>query len=332
MKAKVSPAIVGAFVIGAFALALVALLAFGGINFFHNPPRFVVFFDESTHGLELGSPVKLRGVRVGRVVAINVRYDPTKSVSAVAVVCEVERDVVTDPAGEAIDIGQRTELQGLVARGLRAQLGFQGLATGLLFVELEFFDPKDYPADERTDPKYQVVPAVRSDISTFLASVTDILTNIRKIDFAAIAKNLNTLIADARQQLSTLNLAPTIEQWRKTGAQVEALAASPEFKRTFDNLNGAVADLRATITKLDGKIDPTSKELSDTLAEARRTIATFNETAATARKFITAHADLGAQLGDTLQHLNDAAESVKELADFLERNPNALLTGRKRPD
>ena len=49
------------------------------------------------------------------------------------------------------------------------------------------------------------------------------------------------------------------------------------------------------------------------------------------RKFIAAQSGLGEELGDTLQHLNDASDSVKQLADFLERNPNALLTGKKRP-
>ena len=68
MKAKSGPAIVGAFVIGAFVLGLVAVLAFGGVSFFSKPEKFVVYFDESIHGLDLGSPVKLRGVRIGRVV------------------------------------------------------------------------------------------------------------------------------------------------------------------------------------------------------------------------------------------------------------------------
>ena len=66
MKTKVSPTIVGLFVLGALTLGVAALLMFGGVNFFSKPQRFVVYFEESIHGLDLGSPVKLRGVRVGR--------------------------------------------------------------------------------------------------------------------------------------------------------------------------------------------------------------------------------------------------------------------------
>ena len=70
MKTKISPAVVGMFVIGAMMLIIVALLAFGGVNFFSKPQRFLVYFDESIHGLDMGSPVKLRGVRVGRVLSM----------------------------------------------------------------------------------------------------------------------------------------------------------------------------------------------------------------------------------------------------------------------
>ena len=72
MKTKLSPAIVGLFVLGAFALGILALLSFGGVNIFTQPQRFVVTFNETVHGLDLGSPVKLRGVRVGRVADLKI--------------------------------------------------------------------------------------------------------------------------------------------------------------------------------------------------------------------------------------------------------------------
>ncbi|MEO7414167.1 MAG: MlaD family protein, partial [Opitutaceae bacterium] len=75
MKTKFNPTVVGAFVIGGFALLVIALLSFGGVTFFSKPQQFVVYFDESLHGLDKGSPVKLRGVRIGRVASLNIRYD-----------------------------------------------------------------------------------------------------------------------------------------------------------------------------------------------------------------------------------------------------------------
>lgn len=332
MKTKVSPAIVGAFVIGAFALLIIALLSFGGISFFDKPDRFVVYFDESIHGLSLGSDVKLRGVRVGRVTGMNIRYDEKTNHSAVAVVCELNKDVMTDANGVPVNIGSRDELEILIQRGLRAQLGVGGLATGLLFVQLDFFNVQEYPITNRpADARYIVVPAVPSAIAEFQASATEILASLKRVDFAGLSRGLNALINDSRKQLEGLDLKGAVEQWKKTGAQVESLAASPEVKKSFETLNAAVNDLRGVIAKFDAQIEPTGKELQEAIGEARKAMQAFNATADEARKFISTHGGLGDDLVDTLEHLNDAADAVKRLADFLERNPNALLTGKKRP-
>lgn len=334
MKTKVSAAVVGTFVIGALALGVVALLTFGGVSFFNKPQRFVVYFggDESVNGLDQGSPVKLRGVRVGRVATLNLRYDEALNQSVAAVVCELNRDTLTGWNGKPINVSDRTELQALVDRGLRARLEVQSLATGLLYVGLNFVDPKENHDPGLRDPRYVVVPALPSAISEFQTSLTEILTNLKKTDFVGLSRGLTALIADTRKQLNGLDLKAVIEQWKKTGEQVEALAANPDFKRTFENLNGAITDLRTTIGKLDAQVEPTGTQLKDTIAEARKTIQSFNATAEEARRFVSAHGGLGEELGDSLQHLNEAAEAVKRLVDFLERNPNALITGRKRPE
>jgi len=332
VNTKISPAIVGAFVIGAFALGVVALLTFGGVSFFSRPQRFVVYFDESIHGLDLGSPVKLRGVRVGHVADLHIRYDETNNRSVVAVVCEFSRDMVSDTHGATINVANRAELQTLVDHGLRAQLGVLGLATGLLFVELDFVDPKEYPVNEKaTELKYVVVPAIPSAISEFQASASEILANLKKVDFGAIAREITALAVDARQKIDGADLKGVAEQWKKTGAQVETLAAAPEIKQTIQNFNAVANDLRSVLAKIDAQVAPTSQELAETLAQAKKAVDSFNATAAEAKKFIASHGGLGDEMVDTLEQLNEAADAVKRLADFLERNPNALLTGKKRP-
>jgi paraquat-inducible protein B len=332
MKTRVSPTIVGAFVIGAMVLAVVALFSFGGINLFDQPQRFVVYFDESVHGLDRGSQVKLRGVRVGRVIDLTIRYDPQRNHSLVAVVCEFSKDVINDNRGEPINVTDRAELQGLVDRGLRARLEVQALATGMLFVGLDFRDPRENPPDpDTTDARYVVVPFVPSAIEEFQASITEILSDLKNIDFGGISKGLTTVLAEIPKNLEGVDLKGVTEQWKKTGAQIEALANGPDVRETFENLNGAVSDLRATIAKLDAQIEPAGKEMQATLGEAKKAVQAFNDAATAARTFITSQAWVGEELGDTLGHLNEAADSVKRLADFLERNPNALITGRRRP-
>jgi paraquat-inducible protein B len=321
-------------VIGAFALGFLALLSFGGFSFFSKPQRFLVFFNESVHGLDLGSAVKLRGVRVGRVVDLTLRYDEASRRSMVAVVCEFNKDALSGAGGTGLSVASREDLQGLVDRGLRAQLGVGGLATGLLFVELDFFNAAENPVDKNlTDSRYVVVPAVTSTISESIASAAEILGKLKTIDYAGISRGLTALINDVRQQLSGLDLKGVAAQWRQTGAQLEAQVAAngPEVKRTLEQLNAAVADLRGAVTKLDAQIEPRGRELGATLAEARKAIGAFSETAAAAKGFIAAQSGVGEELAVTLARLNEAAESVRQLADFIERNPSALLSGKKPP-
>jgi paraquat-inducible protein B len=172
---------------------------------------------------------------------------------------------------------------------------------------------------------------VPSTIEGYQKAIGEILSKAKDIDLASLAKDISALAVTARKRIDEIDVKGLTEQWKKTGAQIEALAANPEFKKTFDNVNAAIADLRATIAKLDAMVDPTSKDFRETLGEARKTMQAFTDTAASARVFIANHAGLGDELGETLSHLNEAADSIKRLADFLERNPNALITGRKRP-
>jgi paraquat-inducible protein B len=332
VKTKVSPAVVGFFVLGALLLALFGLFSFGSVHFFSRPQRFMVYFDETIHGLDLGSPVKLRGVRVGRVARIDLRYLAEENRSVVAVLCELNRDVIRTEQGAEVDVSDRARLEQLIDRGLRAQLGVIGLATGLLYVELDFRDPAVYPAGDPPVPSdVAVVPAMPSTIAEFQASLTEILSDVKRIDFAGLAGDVRGLLVDARRQVNALDAARISAEWTQAARAINQLASSGEIQRTLENLNAAITDLRATLNSIDNAIEPTSAELAATLQQARTTLATFDETAATAQRFINAQSGLGAETATAVQQLGEAAQAVARLVDYLERNPNALLTGRARP-
>lgn len=339
MKTKVSPAIVGAFVLGAFAIGIITLLALGSLSLFTKPERFMVYFDESISGLDQGSPVKLRGVRVGHVVGISIRYDRDTGKSLAAVLCELNRGSITDEHGANFDVSDRAALQALVDRGLRAQLELGGLATGLLFVELDFMDPQKYPDLSKTsDLKYVVVPPTPSEISelrssaaTLLANATTVLAKMQQVDFQGLSVELTKLATEARTRLEGADFKGLVNQWRKTGESVDALARSPEALRALENLNKTLDDLRAAIAHLDTQVDADGKDLQATLIQAKASLESFNLAAQSARGFINAQQNFGAETTRALEKVADAAEAIQRLADFLERNPNAVVSGRKEP-
>lgn len=334
MKTKVSPTLVGLFVLGALVLGAVALFSFGGVSFFSKPERFVVFFDETIHGLDNGSPVKFRGVRIGRVVGLNVRATPAKvageSGSVVAVVCELSRDVVADGVGNPIDVSDRAQLQHLIDSGLRAQLGVIGYATGLLYVELDFYDPASYPARHRAgvESPYLEMPAVPSKSAEFLRSLDEILGNIKNVDFPKLAGEIQALLAETRAQVKAADLGAISREWSAAGRSVTALAESPELKAVLANAASASARLDRVLADLEKATGPGAEQFTLALQDARAAMQQLTDTTTVMKRFINAQQYLGDDASKAFARFGEASAAVARLADFLERNPNALLSGR----
>ena len=331
MKTNLSPAAVGLFVLGALLLGVIAFLSFGGTNIFAKPARFLIYFGESVSGLDPGAPVKLNGVRVGRVAAINVRYDGAGKEAHVQVICEVNRNVLTDSTGRQIDLTNPAELQALIDRGLRAGLSLTGI-TGLLFVELDFKDARQYPANPQfMSEQYPVVPAIASPISEVQQSIVEIVANIKKVDFAGLSKELKVLLANTNQKVNDLDVKSLTERLGRAADGVTAFVNSPDAQQAFTNLNGAIADLRAMLARIDTKVDPLSDELKKTLANAQTALTSLEAASNTTRRFVSAQGGLGDEVAQALRQLADAAAALERLADTIERNPSALIVGKKKP-
>jgi paraquat-inducible protein B len=331
VKTKISPAAVGMFVLGALLLFIVGFLSFGGSNIFSKPARFVIYFDESVSGLDPGAPIKFYGVRVGRVAAVSARFDENTRKALVQTICEINRNVITDTNGRTVDLTKSAELQTLIDRGLRAKLNFTGI-TGLLFVELNIEDPKEYPAIARyASETLPVVPAIPSPIAEVQASIVEIVANIKQVDFAGIAKDVKTLLASTNQKVAELDLKALTDRIGGAADAVTTLVSSPETKQTMTNLNAAIAELRTTLASIEGQVGPVSEELKATLASAQTALKSIDAAANTTQRFVAAQGNVGDELTQALRQLGDAAAALERLADTLERNPSSLIVGKKKP-
>jgi len=320
------------FVLGALALGMIALLSFGGLSLFSKPQRFMVYFDESIHGLDLGSPVKLRGVRVGRVVDLVVHYDDVANKSVVVVTCELNRNVITDAQGGQLKISGPDDIKTMVDRGLRAQLGVLGLATGLLFVELDFLDPAQYPPPVLASPaKLVVVPSSLSAISEYQASLSEILSDLKKVDFAGISKEFKTLLATTSQKVNALDLKTLGDKVGHAADAVTAFVDSPEAKQAFANLNAALTATQAAIAKLDAQVGPVSDDMRATLVAAQAAMKTLEATASSTKQFVQQQGQVSDELTVALRQIAEAAGALENLANAIERNPSSLIVGKKKP-
>lgn len=168
MRIRFHPILLGAFVLGAIALAITALVFLGKIKVFSRPQYFVVYFREPVSGLEKGSAVKLQGVRIGRVKSLSVIWNAQIRQTVVVTVCEVERQVVDDARGNALDITNPHVLPALIDQGLRAKMTLEGV-PGLQFVELSLVDPEKYPTKQpppwlTKEARYPAIPAIESSV------------------------------------------------------------------------------------------------------------------------------------------------------------------------
>lgn len=331
MKTKISPATVGLFILGALALFVVGFLSFGGSNIFVKPSRFLIYFSESVSGLDPGAPVKINGVRIGRVAAINVRYDPKGKEALVQVICELNRNILTDSAGAQVDLTNPAKLQELIDRGLRARLNLTGI-TGLLFVELDFEDVRNYPANPRfmTEP-LPVVPAITSPISVVQQNIVEIVANLKHVDFNGLSKQVKTLLTTTNEKVSALDVKVLGEKVAAAADAVTTFVNSPEARQTFLNLNAALTDLRVVLARIDGNVGPISDELKKTLADAQVALKSLETTATTTQRFVAAQGNVGDEVTAALRQLSDAAAALERLSDSLSRNPSALIVGKKKP-
>ena len=134
MAKKANAKLIGGFVAGAIVLVIVGALAFGGAQFFAKKRAAVLFFQGSLSGVDKGSPVTFRGVKIGTVTNVSILYDVTKAVLRIPVHIEIDLEKVQ------IVSGQRNErnIKTLVERGLRAQLQSVSLVTGQTAVDFDF--------------------------------------------------------------------------------------------------------------------------------------------------------------------------------------------------
>ena len=163
MSRKANPTLIGAFVLGAIALAIITTLLLAGGSWFGERRQHVLYFAGAAQGLQVGAPVVFLGVKVGTVKQIQLGLDAQSNRFLVPVTIEVQPHVVHTHGGENIDLRDRATVRQLVERGLRGRLRLQSLLTGQLYVDLDFHPDK--PAIfAALDPEQSEIPTIRTAV------------------------------------------------------------------------------------------------------------------------------------------------------------------------
>jgi paraquat-inducible protein B len=232
MGSKVSPTVIGAFVVGAIICMVAGVLLFGGGKFFTEKQPYVLFFDSSVEGLNVGAPVIFRGVQVGQVTEISAIADPETFDVRIKVMVEVVQGVIkVGEEGERFK-DHREGVQRLIQRGARASLRMQSFVTGLLYVAVDF-----YPGTPikllGLDPAYPELPTVPSDLEQLKATLQQAMGELKNLPLETLFSELLGLLKRANSLLET-----------------------PEIKQTLVSLHDVVDAAERLLQNADGQVSP----------------------------------------------------------------------------
>ncbi len=322
MKNRANMTAVGAFVIAAIGLAVVAIVLLSSGAIFRDTFAVVSLFDGSVQGLQIGAPVSFRGVQIGTVKEIRLALpndprltDPDSDADArIPVVYEIDRALLAARGGTT-DFSEERVRELVSEAGLRAQLSTESFVTGRLLISLDF-RPDLEPVLEDWDLGYIQIPAISTPIEEIQQQLAAVFDRLAEVDIEQLTSSADRLIN---------SFADVAEDTR-----VEELTASLEY--TLSQLDQTMASFRDVAEDVSGNIDQVSDRAADRAEQLESVLAEAEMTMTALRTTLDPQSPIAVQMAITLREFGDAARSLRVLADALEQNPSALLRGRAGPE
>ncbi|MCB0352457.1 MAG: MCE family protein [Bdellovibrionales bacterium] len=302
MSRKANHFVIGLFVLASISLLVGGLVVFGSGALFRESQRYVTYFDGSVKGLREGASVLFRGVKIGEIKDVHLQIDHQSESVRIPVVFEIYPDSI-------LEVGQRPSGEGRVIRrmieqGLRARLEMESIVTGLLAVNLNFH-PETKPEYVGGMNQYMEIPSIPSTLDLLSDAFGDVPIGEVVKDFQKMAQGLSRFIeSDAFQNLPH-----------------EIVQGTEDF-RTF------LASARKLLARLDEDLVPLSKDLRHVGSEAKETLVEIRKTVSNANDILAEDSPTRYELRELIEEVKEAAIRVRELSEYLERNPEALLRGK----
>jgi paraquat-inducible protein B len=330
MSRRANPKIVGGFVLAAIALLVGGALVFGSFSFFEVTRTAVVFFEGSVDGLTQGSAVLFRGVPIGRVVDVGIRYDPQTSTLAIPVIIEIRPGVIAkySPPGKT-----NVELLNLlIDHGLRARLESASLVTGQQVVALNFF-PGTPINLQKTDLPYFQIPTVPSATQQIMSSV-----DVAARDLPTLIKQAGGVLDRVQQILSPENEAAIHTLLESAAATMKTLQADSEsLGPLIDSAHSTFIGAGQLTTHLDSVVQTNREDIRAIVRNFRENTVGLNKLIDQLNQVATANRipirqfmdgtlpDLGALIIDARTTVN----KMTTVLDSLERNPTRFIFGNR---
>ncbi len=315
---RANPRLIGLFVIVAVALAVGGVLLFGSGQLFRDTHTFTAYFDANVSGLSRGAPVKFRGVEVGdvRQVLLNLadRGDAERGVS-IPVVFRVDADRIRS-RGVTLDIGDRAVVDSLIDAGLRASLATESLVTGRQYIQLNMEEGREETYRGGDDAPYPEIPTVSTGFEELQDQLYNIVRRAAAIEFDSLMARVVGVVGRIEELVGTPDVRTAVGTLANAVSVFDSTLA--EARRLMVALDSTVVPLRTSVVETSERFRRSAEELDSALGGIRETLSPGSP--------------VTFELEAALRELSAAARSFRALAEYLERNPSALIRGRAEPE
>lgn len=324
MSKKINTTSIGLFIVTGVALGVIGLLLFSSSKMFTKTKDIIVYFNESLNGLNEGAAVKYRGVTIGSVKRVMVQYNQATNDYAMPVVIELQEKLLRERMPTLNYAFSASSMAERLREGLRASLETESLVTGVLFVGIDI-DPNAPP------PVFHQLEKIYPELPSKPTQIQQLLQNLGSLDIKSLQTNLTALVTRLDTTVGELKMSDINAGLTNLLDSVNRLVTNPDISNGLAALRPTLDQYRELGAKVTSKIDPLSDSITNTLAQAERTLAQLRGTGENLKSMLAPGAPLSNDLDQALQQLAGAAQSISSLVDFLKQHPNALITGRELP-
>ena len=319
----------GLFVVTGVLAVITTVAVIGAASMKHEVGLYLSYFDESVQGLEVGSPIKFRGVTIGKVSQVLLRTSGQSATDySVPVVMEFSPDLLTR---RGIDqaLLQKQGLRLSLEKGLRAKLQQQSVITGVLYVELDYLPDTAYKLH---DPKGELpeIPTQPSNLGALTRAVAQTLDQLSRIDFVSITKKVESILTRIDKGASQIEFEKINGNLVQASSNISKITGDPALARAVTDFSAAMQGIDTLVKRLSGKVDPVTDDIKAMATAGRKALERLNETSENLRTLTKPGSPARRDLDQALADVSEAAQAIRSLADFIERNPETIIQGRSK--
>ena len=329
MSKQANPTVIGVFVLGAMLIAILGITVFGSGKWFTEKSEFVIYFNESVNGLSVGALVKMQGVPIGKVTDIQVQMDPKTKRILTPVFIEIEHEKCKQLLQFKELNGKRTVMEQLIDNGLRMQLQYTSLVTGQLYIE-SLLRPESAIKLTHLNKDFIELPTITSSSEEVQKNITDALKEIQNIPFQEVFSELLLMIKNIKQITGSDDTRQAIHGLATSLYELQGILTS--FNQRSESMaiyaEKTLQHSSSTMQKLDNATGSLLEDVQKTLVNTNTTLEQFQLNANKVGEVFNKDAQLQQNLNITLNELKRSAKSIRLLADYLQRHPEAIIQGK----